>query len=226
MPRMARTVAIGFPHHVAHRGNNRRKIFIDSLDYERYLFLLRKYSSKFKVLISTYCLMPNHVHLILKPLAEKALSKMMQGVALSYALYVNRKYRKTGRLWESRHHSSIIDTDEYFWTAARYVEQNPRRARLVKREEDYPYSSARAHILGETDKTLSEALFDEKQRRNYAKFVHDSLSEEQIKRITSAVKAGVPLGSQKFIREMEQKFKRSFRVRAPGRPKQGGAQMS
>ncbi len=111
--------------------------------------------------------MENHVHLLMRPKREESLYKMMQGITLCYTQYINRKYEKTGRLWESRYHSCIVDRGHYLWAAARYIEQNPKRAKIVKKEEEYPYSSASAHIAGRRDDILGEKLFNDNQRKDY-----------------------------------------------------------
>ena len=98
MPRIARGVAIGYPHHIVQRGNNRENVFSHKKDKERYLSLLIKYSEKWGTPILAYCLMSNHVHILAKPLEEVSLNKMMQGVTLCYTQYVNRTYKRTGRL--------------------------------------------------------------------------------------------------------------------------------
>jgi putative transposase len=114
-----------------------------------------------------YCLMSNHIHLLTKPLSEESLFKMMQGLTLCYTQYINRMYGRTGRLWESRYHSCIVDHDKYLWAVARYIEQNPVRAKMVERAEDYSYSSARAHVNGSEDAVLGEDLFHNDRRRDY-----------------------------------------------------------
>ncbi len=114
-----------------------------------------------------YCLMSNHVHLLARPNDKELLYKMMQGITLCYTQYINKTYtyRRTGRLWESRYHSSVVDEGMYLWAVARYIEQNPTRAKIVKKEEDLPYSSARDHIAGVKDEILGETLFKEGQRK-------------------------------------------------------------
>jgi putative transposase len=179
MPRIARAVAIGFPHHVIQRGNNKEKVFFDKKDREQYLSLLKKYSEKWDSPILAYCLMSNHVHLLMKPKEEESLYKMMQGVTLCYTQYINRKYKRTGRLWESRYHSCIVDKELYLWAVARYIEQNPKRAKVVKKEEDFPYSSARAHINSVRDAVLGEDLFEEGQRKDYREFLRAGIPEEE-----------------------------------------------
>ena len=105
MPRVARAVAVDFPHHVIQRGNNRQKVFFAQETRARYLDLLKEYAAKWDVSILAYCLMTNHVHLLVRPGKEESFAKMMQGVSLSYTQYINRRYKRTGRLWESRFHS-------------------------------------------------------------------------------------------------------------------------
>jgi putative transposase len=113
---------------------------------------------KWNAPIMAYCLMSNHIHLLTKPLSEESLFKMMQGLTLCYTQYINRMYGRTGRLWESRYHSCIVDHDKYLRAVARYIEQKPVRAKMVERAEDYSYSSARAHVNGSEDAVLGEDL--------------------------------------------------------------------
>ena len=123
MPRISRAVAKGYPHHIIQRGNNRESVFFDDEDRKQYLSLLKKYSEKWSAPVLAYCLMSNHVHLMVRPLSDDSLYKMMQGLTLCYTQYVNRKYQRTGRLWESRYHSCIVDKEQYLWAVARYIEQ-------------------------------------------------------------------------------------------------------
>src|SRR3990172_2992129 len=128
MPRIARAVALEFPHHVVQRGNNREKVFINEEDKKKYLSLLKEYSGKLDTYIPAYCLMSNHVHLLTRPIKNESLYKMMQGITLYYTQYFNRTYKRTGRVWESRYHSCVVDKEKYLWAVARYIEQNPVRA--------------------------------------------------------------------------------------------------
>jgi len=221
MPRIARVVAEGYPHHIIQRGNNKSLVFFDKKDKEKYLSLLKKYSDKWKSRILVYCLMNNHVHLLIKPEEEKSLCKMMQGVALCYTQYLNRKYNRTGRLWESRYYSCIVENEKYLWTVARYIEQNPVRAKMVNEVGEYPYSSVRAHINGMKDEILGEPLFEESQRKDYAEFVRAGISDEEVKEIRYFTRTGRPLGTEQFVGEMEAKFQKRFFLRSPGRPSNG-----
>lgn len=219
MPRIARAVAEGFPHHVVQRGNNREKVFFDKEDRDKYLSLLKKYSDKWNSPILAYCLMSNHVHLLSRPKGNESLYKMMQGATLCYTQYINRRYKRTGRLWESRYHSCIVDKERYLWAVTRYIEQNPVRAKMVKSAEDYPHSSAKAHIKGSKDEILGEELFAKEQRKDYAEFIKADISQEEMNRIRYSTKTGRPFGSDEFIKKMEKKLERRFILKSAGRPR-------
>jgi putative transposase len=220
MPRIARAVAASFPHHVIQRGNNKEAVFIEKEDREKYLKLLKKYSDKWNSLILAYCLMTNHIHLLVKPQENESLYKMMQGVTLCYTQFVNRCYERTGRLWESRYHSCVVDKDTYLWAVARYIETNPVRAGMVKKAEDYDYSSARSHVIGGNNDVINEDLFEEAQRKDYRAFISSIVSETEIKAIQYHTKTGRPLGSEQFVKKMERKMGRAFSLNKPGRPRQ------
>ena len=219
MPRIGRAVAAGFPHHVIQRGNNREQVFFDEKDRNQYLSLLKKYSVKWKSPIMAYCLMSNHVHLLTKPESEESLFKMMQGLTLCYTQYINRTHGRTGRLWESRYHSCIVDQEKYLWAVARYIEQNPIRAGLVNRAEDYPYSSARAHVNGGKDVVLGEDLFSDDSRPDYILLLRSNIPGTEIDSLRYATKTGRPFGNEGFVSNMEKKLERRLLQRPKGRPR-------
>jgi putative transposase len=219
MPRIARAVAVRFPHHVIQRGNNKEKVFFEEEDRQKYLELLKKYSDKWECPILAYCLMNNHVHLLARPKRDESLYKMMQGITLCYTQHINRKYEKTGRLWESRYHSCIVDREHYLWAVARYIEQNPKRAKIVKKEEGYSYSSAKAHIEGKRDDILGEELFNDTQRKDYIAFIRENITEDEMHRLKYATRTGRPFGDDNFIKKMEKKLDKRFILQKPCRPK-------
>ena len=131
MPRIARIVAPGYPHHITQRGNNRAVVFFDDQDRRTYLQLLAKYSKLFALQIWAYCLMDNHVHLLAVPEKENALAR---GIGLTnqvYTQYLNRKRNQSGRIWQNRFFSCLVENDQYLWMVARYIERNPIKAGLV-----------------------------------------------------------------------------------------------
>ncbi len=147
MARIARFVVPGLPHHVTQRGNRRERVFFGDDDYELYRDLLASQCRKQGVACWAYCLMPNHVHLILVPDREEALARALGETHRRYASVVNARARVTGHLFQSRFGSVVID-EEHLAAAARYVALNPVRAKLVARAEDWRWSSARAHLRG------------------------------------------------------------------------------
>ncbi|GBE06349.1 transposase IS200 like protein [bacterium BMS3Abin10] len=218
MVRIARAVAAGYPHHVLQWGNNKADVFMDDKDSLVYLYLLKKYADKYSCPVLAYCLMPNHVHLLLKPARDVFLSKTMQGLSLSYAQYFNKKHNKSGRLWESRYYSCIVDKENYLWTVARYIEQNPKRSGLVGIEERYPYSSARAHIASIDDGILGEEIFGDEGRSEYIDFLHRPVRYEEVDKISYCTRSGVPFGNEAFVKAMGQSLGIDLVKRPRGRP--------
>jgi putative transposase len=219
MPRIARIVGVGYPHHIIERGNNRERIFLDSKDYRKYLYFLSKYSEEKEAVVLAYCLMSNHVHLLVRPSREESLAKMMQAVTLCYSKYFNQENGRTGRLWECRYYSTVIDADSYLWAVSKYIENNPVRAGIVKSPEDYPYSSARAHILGRKDPFLKEPLFDINQRKEYQRFIRSEEDKKITEEIRKQTKLGKPLGDGGFLNALSEKLGHSLSFRPRGRPK-------
>ena len=157
MGRLRRVVVPGLPHHVTQRGVRRSATFSDARDRCIYLELLSEASRLFGLAVRSYVLMTNHIHLIAVPEHEDSLGKTMRDTHGPYASYFNRRYGFCGHLWQARFYSSPMD-DGHFWEAVRYVENNPVRAGIVERAEDYPWSSAAAHCGLREDLLL--LLFD------------------------------------------------------------------
>jgi len=189
------------------------------MDYEKYLSFLLKYSGEKEVAVLVYCLMPNHVHLLLKPSEQEALPKMMQGITLCYSKYFNGENGRTGRLWECRYYSTVIDADSYLWTVSKYIENNPVRAGIVKRPEDYPYSSAKAHILGRRDRLLKEPLFDKGDINEYRSFIRSEEDGKITEEIRKQTRLGKPLGDAGFVKTLSERLGCSLSFRPKGRPR-------
>ena len=137
MPRIARIIAPGYPHHITQRGNNRATVFFDDEDRQTYLNLLATYARKHSVLIWAYCLMDNHIHLLVVPETETALAR---GIGLTnqvYTQYLNRKRAQSGRVWQNRFFSCLVENEHYLWAVARYIERNPLKAGLAKKKKRF-----------------------------------------------------------------------------------------
>lgn len=151
MPRMARVVVPGLPHHVTQRGVRKQQVFFDPGDYLLYLATLTKVCAKVGVDIWAYCLMPNHAHAIAVPHRPDGLAKAFGLAHQLYAVQINAQHGWQGHLWQERFRSTPIDSDEYLLTCTRYVERNPVEARLCRRPEDWPWSSVHAHLADKPD---------------------------------------------------------------------------
>jgi len=179
MARRPRVFASGLLYHVIVRGNQRRKTFRSDDDYKAYLDRLEKYRAKFHVRIYAYCLMPNHVHLLLET-GSTPLAKFMQGLQQSYTQYFNRSYRKVGHLFQGRYKAIICDKDKYLLALVRYIHLNPVRARLAKRPERYPHSGHRSYLLmNETPKIIEVGPILKLLggKKGYENFVLEGMSE-------------------------------------------------
>ncbi|HTO61465.1 MAG TPA: transposase [Bradyrhizobium sp.] len=137
MLRLARTVFADVPHHVTQRGNRREQVFFTDEDRRTYLAWLKAYCDKHAVAVLAYCLMTNHVHLVVVPAGDDELERALKPLHMRYAQRINRRRGWNGHVWQGRFFSSPLD-EAYLWAALRYVERNPVRARLVRRAENYP----------------------------------------------------------------------------------------
>lgn len=228
MPRMGRVVLPNYPHHVVQRGHNRQVVFAAELDYQRYLADLRELKETFSVKVYAYCLMTNHVHLLLAPGDSIAgLGQLMKGLAARATRYRNRLEGRSGTLWESRYKSSVVDSDAYLLACCRYIELNPVRARMVSDVIDYPWSSFRARICSKPDDSWLDmdpcfiALGDTaaERIRRYKEFVRQAVPEQEIRLIRAALQRDQLTGSGRFVDEVERVLGRRVELRGRGRPK-------
>jgi len=217
MPRIARVVVPSYPHHIAQRGINKAEIFIDDEDRRYFLQYLKDWSKRTDTKVWAYCLMSNHFHLLLEPAREDSLGRCLHGTTFRYAQHFNLKYGRSGRLWQNRYFSCTVDKEEYLWVVARYIEKNPVRAKMVKKAEDWKWSSARAHIKGMRDDILSfPDWLNESEREEYGRFIMEEGKEDEIRKATST---GRPLGKVDFYKRLEKLLKRRLIPRRGGRPR-------
>jgi putative transposase len=220
MPRLARIVLPGVPHHVTQRGNNRQDVFFVDDDRRVYLDLLRGQSERFGLKVVGYCLMANHVHLVATPLGEASLAKAIGRTDFLYTQYVNRLHRRSGHLWQNRFYSCALD-QVHLWRALCYVEGNPVRAGLVRQAWGYPWSSATAHTGGVDASGLLDpaewaGLWAPGKWRTELRSPQDAQS---VSRIRLSTHRGRPLGSDSFLSKLEHRLGRRLRPLPVGRPK-------
>ena len=157
MPRASRIVLPGTPHHVTQRGNRRQPVFFDDGDYWRYRRLLAEECQTAQVQVWAYCLMPNHVHLLLVPTTIDGMTRALSGTHRRYTSQINERQGWTGHLWQGRYGSTPLGDDGALLSVVRYIERNPVEAGLVERPEDWIWSSARGHLGGCADALLTDA---------------------------------------------------------------------
>jgi putative transposase len=219
MPRIARIIATNFPHHITQRGNNRATVFFDDEDRLTYLRLLQMNARKHHLQIWAYCLMDNHVHLLGVPETETALSRGIGLTNMMYTQHLNRKLKQSGRIWQNRFFSCVVENHQYLWAVARYIERNPLKASLASSAETYSWSSAKAHFSGATDPLLhQQSWLSPGERSTYAEFVGNT-DEDTDNIIRQTTKTGRPFGSEQFIDMLELQLNQSLRPRKPGRPR-------
>ncbi len=148
MPRIARITLENACYHIITRGNQKQLVFLEPQDYEKYLYLLTKYKKRYKFKLYCFCLMPNHVHLIIEVQDPLKLNKIMRSLNLTYTLYYNSKYKKVGHLWQDRFKSKIIEKDAYLLECINYIETNPLRASLASDITRYRWNSYAFRVSG------------------------------------------------------------------------------
>jgi putative transposase len=167
-----------------------------------------------QVEIWCYCLMPNHVHLIARPETAAGLRLAIGEAHRRYTRLINFREGWRGYLWQGRFASYVLD-ERHLTAAARYIELNPVRARLVERPEDYPWSSARAHLLGEDDILVGENLLVDLVH-DWRGLLDSALLDDEIERLRRHARTGRPLGDENFLKTVERKTGRDLRPKKPG----------
>ena len=220
MPRVARIVIPGWPHHVVQRGNNRQDVFFVDDDCRAYLRFLCDQSARFGIHILGYCLMSNHVHIIAVPDGEDSLAKAIGRTHFLYAQYVNRVHGRSGHLWQNRFYSCALD-DLHLWRALRYVERNPVRAKMVRVAWRHTWSSAAAHT-GEKDLAglLDLAAWSKEWKADaWRAALSDADNEEEVHGLRCSTSRGRPLARDSLLSKLEHKLGRRLRPLPVGRPR-------
>jgi putative transposase len=225
MPTRARIVLPGIPLHVVHRGNNRQACFYQDSDRAFYLFHLRRLLVPASCSLHAYCLMTNHVHLLLTPAAGSSCAHLMQRVAQLHTQYVNRTYGRSGSLWEGRFRSCLVQAEDYLLACYRYVDANPVRAGLCAHPRDHEWSSYRFNAEGVPDDFLTPhdeyrrlGLISSTRRDAYAELFKSDPRYWRTDEIRKATNGNFALGNDTFRRSMAKALGRRVDEGKPGRP--------
>jgi putative transposase len=226
MPRKARMYLPGVPCHIIQRGNNRDPTFFAEQDYLFYLECLNDAIRKYDAEIHAYVLMTNHVHMLMTPTTRESISLVMQSVGRRYVQYINREYRRTGTLWESRHKASLVDAENYLLACCRYIELNPVNAGMVKHPAEYRWSSYLCNGHGKSDRLIRPheiykrlGQCDQSRREAYVSLFANTLDSTDLQIIRSAARFSMPTGDGRFKRQIEQMLDRRIGHAYRGRPR-------
>lgn len=219
MPRTARSTKAGVVYHVLNRGNGRMRLFHKAGDYAAFERVLAEGLERYPVELFTYCLMPNHWHLVVRPNADEALGRLMGWVGVTHVRRHHEHYhtRGEGHLYQGRFKSFPVAEDDYFLKLCRYVEGNPLRAGLVKRAEHWQWSSLWQWLHGSGELPLSS--WPVRRSRNWIAWVNREPDEEQVQAIRACVQRGRPLGPNNWVRRTANRLGLVFTLRNPGRPR-------
>ena len=227
MARLARVVIPDLPYHVTQRGNGGQRVFFSDEDYEAYRDLLAAAAREARVGVWAWCLMPNHVHLILCPSDEGGLRRALARAHRAYAGRIHARRRRTGHFWQGRFGAVAMD-ESHLVAAYRYVALNPVRAKLVQRAEDWRWSSARA-LLGLGDDGLTDVAPARTRLPRFADLLETNEDVEATQRLRKGESVGRPIGSDAFVSMLEARTGRRLRPqprgpkpRAPGKGDKGG----
>jgi putative transposase len=209
MARLARVVVPGVPHHVTQRGNRRQETFFGADDYAAYLSLLGEWCGRCGVAVWAYCLMPNHVHLIVVPDRAEALRRALGETHRRYTRRVNFRAGWRGYLWQGRFASFPLD-ERYLLRAARYVELNPVRAKLCRVPWRWRWSSAAAHVAGRDDDLVRVEPLRERVQ-DWRQFLAEVLPTEEVELLRRHARTGRPLGETAFLDRIERMLHRVVR---------------
>ncbi len=226
MPRRPRIHLPGQPVHLVQRGHNRDACFFADEDCLFYRDWLAEALKKSGCALHAYALMTNHVHLLLTPPSAEAVSQLVISLGRRYVQYINKTYRRTGTLWDSRYKSSLVHADDYLLLCQRYIELNPVRAGMTDDPAHYRWSSYRANGLGLADALLTPhevflALDADTEARQavYRSLFRSELEQEVLADIRLALNQGQPLGKGRFLEQVERMVGRRCEVRPRGRPR-------
>lgn len=229
MPRSARLTVPHLPHHVTHRGNRRQRTFFDERDYRLYIRYLAESCAATGTAVWGWCLMPNHIHLVLVPSVENGLSAVLHRTQGRYTRAINAREKWDGQLWQGRFASFVMD-ERHLLACARYVDLNPVRAGLVERAADWPWSSARAHLGGPADPLTDPSPLRERWP-DWRSVIEAGEDERTLQAIRDRERSGRPLGDKAFLDRVaaatgrplpaRRRIARSPRPRSPGPQSQG-----
>lgn len=217
MGRMNRVVVPGIPHHITQRGVRREQVFFRHDDYTLFANLLRHFLKKTELRILAWCLMPNHYHLLAIPPHPKSFADFFAPLHRTYSFIINQREGWSGHLWQERYTSFPVDND-HAMAAARYIELNPLRAKLIHSPDEYQWSSTRAHLTGQED-GITDLVSSVNLQHDWKSLLEGGLTDAEIAQFRDHENKNLPLGNPQFLEEIRKSFSIPTEPRKRGRPK-------
>jgi putative transposase len=210
-------------YHGWNRAHFRSRLFKTEAHYQDFLTLVEESLNFVPMRILAYCLMPNHWHLVLYPRADGDLAKFMQRITLTHTQRYHAQTRTVGygHVYQGRYKSLPVELGSHFLTLVRYVERNAKRAALVAKAEDWPWSSAHARLYGSEKQKQILSPWPVAAPGPYLRWLNQSQGNEEIENIRYALKRSKPYGSEKWVAQAVAQFDLQNTLRNPGRPKNG-----
>jgi putative transposase len=221
MPRTARAIASGFYYHVINRGNNRATIFSAPHEFDLFVHLMRRAQVRCHMDVVAACLMPNHFHLVVKPLAAGDLAAWLHWLLTTHASRHHRQRNSTGRIWTSRFKAFPVQDDRHLLTVVRYVERNALRANLVRRAENWPWSSLCWRIHQPPAFALAPLAVP--LPASWADFVNAPQTAAELRELRRCVSRDRPYGAPGWVQGTAGALGLTHTLRGPGRPRRVAA---
>jgi putative transposase len=200
----------GYLYHIVQRGNNREACFLEAENYQYYLELWKECSKRY--IVHAYCLMTNHIHFLVTPHKKDSISRASRDIGSRYEYYFNKTYKRTGTLWEGRHKSSLVQSDRYLLTCCRHIEMNPVEAGMVKKPEQYKWSSYMANGWGKKSRIVHHREYlnlgttQESRCQACRELFKIQIPEEEIHMIERASEYCQPVGDDRFRKKIEERY--------------------
>lgn len=217
---MARIAVVNVPHHVTQRGNARQLLLTSAAERLVYLELLQRYGKLYQLSLLGYCLMSNHVHLVVVPRQPDSLATALKHTHGRYASYWNAVHKSSGHVWQGRFYSCPLDS-AHLWIALRYAERNPVRANMVADAASWTWSSAAAHCAAQdAPPWLDLEMWSRRwSARSWREYLATEETEDQVAAIRQSTHAGRPLGTTDFLHSLEHVTQRRLAPQKGGRPR-------
>jgi len=218
MPRTARAIIGGLYYHVINRGNNRATVFSEPREFDSFVDLMRRAQARHHIDVAAVCLMPNHFHLLVRPLDAADLASWFHWMLTTHASWHHKKCNSSGRIWTSRFKVFPIQDDRHLLTVARYVERNALRANLVARAEAWPWSSLHWRVVDRPPFTLTPLPIA--LPPNWSDVVNAPQTATELADLRRCVNWGSPYGELAWVQRTAVELGLTHTLRRPGRPRQ------